>query len=191
MDTGEIESDERVRLTTARLLLRPPEPEDARAIAGLADNPRIAHQTARMPYPYRERDALEWIDRAARSGTEVSLAIETRDGARLVGAAGFGVLSGGEVEIGYWVGEPFWGRGYATEAVQAVIDHAFAARGLPRLNGRCRVGNMASRRVLEKCGFQYQGAGMVPSRALRSAVPTDDFCLERFVWESLKRWGRS
>ncbi len=197
MSTGELEEDDRkqdqrVRLRTARLLLRPPERRDAPEVAKLCDNPKVVLQTARMPYPYGERDAEAWIARARSASTdqEVSLLVTRLETGEILGGAGFGALESGEPEIGYWIGEPYWGQGYATEAVQAVIDCAFARRGLPRLIGRCRVGNPASRRVLEKCGFQYQAAGMVHSRALKGPVPTEDFCLERYVWQSLKRWGR-
>lgn len=196
MNTGELEEDDRtqddrVRLRTARLLLRPPERQDARTVAKLCDNPKVALQTARMPYPYGERDAETWIahTRKASSDAEVSLLLTRLETGEILGATGFGALEGNEREIGYWIGEPYWGQGFATEAVQAVIDYAFATDGLPRLTGRCRVGNPASRRVLEKCGFQYQGAGMVHSNALKGPVPTEDFCLERYVWQSLKRWG--
>ncbi|MGI9383089.1 MAG: GNAT family N-acetyltransferase, partial [Methyloligellaceae bacterium] len=79
--------------------------------------------------------------------------------------------------------------GIATEAIQTVIDHAFREAALPRLLGRCRVGNGASRRVLEKCGFQFFAAGMIHSRALNGPVATEDFVLERSIWKSLKRWG--
>lgn len=177
-------------LTTERLLLRAPCAQDAAAVARLADNPRVALQTARMPYPYRLSDAEAWIARAAAAAQEVTFLIVCGRTGEILGAAGYGVPEEGDAEIGYWIGEPYWGRGYATEATQAVIDHAFTLSALSRLAARCRVGNSASRRVLEKCGFQYQGSGMIYARALKGTVPTDDFCLERRVWQSLKSWGR-
>ena len=65
-------------------------------------------------------------------------------------------------EIGYWLGVPFWGNGYATEAARALIDHAFGDLGYAVLTAGARVSNPASRRVLEKCGFQWTGIGAVP-----------------------------
>lgn len=193
MSLQEEDPDDASGLRTPRLTLRPPEPADAGQIARLANNARVAAQTARLPHPYRESDALEWISMLRRGGDEASgqsfvVADRGPDGA-IVGAVGYGRLDGEEFEIGYWVGEPYWGRGIATEAVQTVIDHAFGDVALPRLLGRCRVGNRASRRVLEKCGFQFLGPGMIHSRALNGPVATEDFVLERSIWQSLKRWG--
>ena len=108
-----------------------------------------------------------------------------------MGAAGCGVMDDGEIEVGYWLGEPFWGKGYATEALQVVIDHMFETGDLARLYGRCRVVNAQSRRVLVKCGFQLIGSGMCDSRTLKGLVPVEEFVLERSVWESLKRWGKA
>ena len=94
-------------------------------------------------------------------------------------------------EIGYWIGEPYWGRGYATEAVRAVIDHLFSVTDLDSLAAGCRVTNLASRRVIEKCGFQWTGAALFRVRALGASVPADRFRLERSIWASLRAWGKS
>lgn len=186
-------SAERARLVTRRLILRTPRAEDAETIVPLADNMRIAQQTRRMPHPYTLKDAESWIAaaRAANPARETAFVITRREDGALMGGAGHTAMEeDGEVEIGYWLGEPHWGRGYATEAAQAVIDHAFAEGAFERLHGRCRVANTASRRVLEKCGFQYAGSGMCACRALNSTMPSENFVLERFVWVSLKRWGK-
>lgn len=183
---------EQAPLVTRRLILRTPRDEDAAAIVPLADNMRIAQQTRRMPHPYRVKDAEAWIAavRNAPPSRESAFLITLRKDGAIVGAAGYAVMEDeSEVEIGYWLGEAFWGRGYATEAAQAVIDQIFSEGDFERVHGRCRVANSASRRVLEKCGFQYSGSGMCACRALNSSVPTEDFILERFVWVSLKRWG--
>jgi len=92
-------------------------------------------------------------------------------------------------EIGYWLGVPFWGHGYATEAVRAMIDHAFADLDHEALQAGARVTNPASRRVLEKCGFQWTGVGLTRIRALASSAPVDRFRLDRGIWSSLKSWG--
>lgn len=178
-------------LLAARLLLRPPQADDAAAIAALADNPRIAFQTARMPYPYTQAHARDWIARQADTASETVFVALHRQSGEVLGAAGFGVLDAGEAELGYWIGEPYWGRGYATEAATAVIDHAFDARDVPRLMGRCRTGNPASQRVLEKCGFTYRGPGTVHSRALKATLPTHDFVLERADWKRRRCGDRS
>ena len=92
-------------------------------------------------------------------------------------------------EIGYWLGVPFWGQGYATEAVRAVIDHAFGDLGYDVLVGGARVSNPASRRVLEKCGFQWTGVGLYRIRALASSAPVDRFRLDRRRWAIAREDG--
>lgn len=179
-------------IVTARLVLRPPDLEDTPYLVELANNRRIAEQTSRMPHPFTASDAREWVARCnapTSHGPSLAYVVILREGQTLVGCTGYGACAEHEAEIGYWIGEPFWGRGIATEAVQAAIDRAFRDSHLQRLIGRCRVANKASRRVLEKCGFQYTGTGMCRSRALNSSVPSEDFVLERSVWHSLKRWG--
>ena len=107
----------------------------------------------------------------------------------ILGATGCGPMDERDKEIGFWIGEPYWGSGYATEAAQAVIDHIFVPQPLEQLYGRCRVTNTPSRRVLMKCGFQFAGSGMCDSAVLSGPVPVEVFVLERSVWKSLKRWG--
>ena len=86
-------------------------------------------------------------------------------------------------------GVEHWGKGYATEAVRALIDHAFTDLDLLALQSCVRVTNRASRRVLEKCGFQWTGVGLCRIRAIGSSVPVDRFRLERGIWTALKSWG--
>src|SRR5712671_2954018 len=95
---------------------------------------------------------------------------------------GLGTGTGGSregAELGYWIGVPFWGCGYATEAARCLIDHAFGDLGYEVLSASARVSNPASRRVLEKCGFQWTGVGLCRIRAISSSVPVDRFRLER------------
>ena len=92
-------------------------------------------------------------------------------------------------EVGYWLGAPYWGRGFATEAVRAVIDHAFGELQHETLQAGARVSNPASRRVLEKCAFQWTGVRLTRIRAINSAAPVDRFRLDRWLWLSLKAWG--
>ena len=84
---------------------------------------------------------------------------------------------------------PYWGQGYATEAVRALIDHAFGELGHETLQAGARVSNPASRRVLEKCGFQWTGVVLTRIRAIASAAPVDRFRLDRGLWPSLRSWG--
>jgi len=168
-------------LATERLILRAPCFEDARPIAALANDRRIAENTLRIPHPYGLADAQSFITAANAPGGEIVFLIATRGGT---------VIGEEAPEIGYWLGVPFWGQGYATEAVRAVIDHAFGDLGYDVLVGGARVSNPASRRVLEKCGFQWTGVGLYRIRALASSAPVDRFRLDRRRWAIVREDGR-
>ena len=174
-------------LETERLVLRAPRFEDTRAIVAVANDRRIAEMTANLPHPYAEKDAENWIANAWTSQDHPFLITLKTNGA-LIGATGFVMPEIGDPEIGYWLGTCFWSKGYATEAARAVVDHLFSNRGAEAIAARARVVNPASRRVIEKCGFQWSGAGLTRSRVLASSVPVDKFRLERSVWSSLKAW---
>jgi RimJ/RimL family protein N-acetyltransferase len=172
-------------LRTARLVLRPPHSEDAKAIKSLINDRRIAENTARIPHPYTLKDARTFIASAAGQ----SQFVITHDG-RIVGGCGIGRLRADGPEIGYWIGVPHWGNGYATEAARALIDHAFGDLDYEELRAGARVTNPASRRVLEKCGFQWTSVVLQRVVALKSSVPSDRFRLDRGLWESLRNWGK-
>lgn len=191
MSLQEIESTLREACTpvleTERLTLRAPRLEDATVVAVLANDRRIAENTTRIPHPYRVADAREWIGAANIQAGERSFVIE-RDGT-VIGSCGL-ELRRDLPEIGYWLGVPYWGKGYATEAVRALIDHAFDELGHDALVAGARVNNPASRHLLEKCGFQWTGVALYRIRAIRSSAPIDRFRLERRIWASLKDWGQ-
>jgi len=178
-------------LETERLVLRAPRLEDVDAIAVLANNRKIAEMTASIPHPYRVEDAEAWIAGLPGKATGLVFALFEKNGGAFAGACGYEVRHEAIPEIGYWIGEPFWGRGYATEAVRTMIDQAFTATDLDALAASCRVTNLASRRVLEKCGFQWTGARLCRVRALGASVPSDRFRLERRTWASLRAWGKT
>ena len=173
-------------LKTARLVLRAPVRSDVPAIVALAGDRRVAENTARIPHPYSAADGLAAIAAINQTGGETVFAIEL-DG-ELIGLCGLDPRPDGG-ELGYWLGVPFWGRGYATEAAHAVIDYAFVELGHDVLQSGARVSNPASRRVLEKCGFQWTGVGLYRIRAINSSAPIDRFRLERRIWSALKGWG--
>ena len=173
-------------LRTARLVLRAPRMDDAKAIKALINDRRIAEMTARIPHPYTLKDAKAFIA-AASGGRLPQFAITLADG-RIVGGCGIGTLRADGPEIGYWIGVPHWGNGYATEAARALIDHAFGDLDYEVLRAGARVTNPASRRVLEKCGFQWTGVELRKVLSLGSSVPVDRFRLDPGVWTSLKSW---
>ncbi|HEY2529085.1 MAG TPA: GNAT family N-acetyltransferase [Xanthobacteraceae bacterium] len=174
-------------LETERLTLRAPGRDDVKAITLLANDRRIAENTARIPYPYGIEDADRFVASVNQQDGEAAFLITCAD--TLIGACGVELREPGP-EIGYWLGVPFWGKGYATEAVRALIDHAFADLKYEALYAGARVSNPASRRVLEKCGFQWMGVRLSRIRAINSAAPIDRFRLDRGLWASLKSWGR-
>ncbi len=176
-------------LETKRLALRVPRLEDAKTVAMLANDRRIAENTARIPHPYKKVDAESFIAGVNKTDSEAMFLITLRGNARVIGACGV-VMQDETPELGYWLGVAHWGKGYATEALHAVIDYAFTDLEHASLQSGARVTNPASRRVLEKCGFQWTGVGLCRIRAINSSAPIDRFRLERKIWSALKGWGR-
>jgi RimJ/RimL family protein N-acetyltransferase len=175
-------------LATARLVLRAPRRSDVKAIASLANDRRIAANTARIPHPYGIEDAEQFIASVNKREGEACFVIMLECAS--VGLCSVDLREDGP-EVGYWLGVPYWGRGFATEAVRALIDHAFGDLEHEALISGARVNNPASRRVLEKCGFQWTGVRLSRIRAINSAAPIDRFRLDRGLWASLKSWGRA
>ena len=141
-------------LTTERLTLATPARAHVKAMAELANNKRIFEVLARLPHPYAESDGEVFVDTIARSDTEHAWSI-LRDGS-FIGVIGLHLLPGQVPELGYWLGEPFWGFGYATEAAIAVVTAAKKA-GYPGLRSRALLTNTGSRNVLRKLGFIETG----------------------------------
>jgi RimJ/RimL family protein N-acetyltransferase len=176
-------------LESKRLALRAPRLEDVKTVAALANDRRIAENTARIPHPYKMSDADGFIRGANKSDGEAVFLITLRD-KTVIGACGV-TAQEQTPELGFWLGVPYWGNGYATEALHAVIDYAFTDFEHPALQAGARVTNPASRRVLEKCGFQWTGVGLYRIKAINSSAPIDRFRLERGIWSAIKAWGRA
>jgi RimJ/RimL family protein N-acetyltransferase len=142
-------------LESARLLLRPLALADAHHFTDLFDGDWDAvRQTGRMPYPPTEAAIQRWIAGHLGARNHAFLLIRKEDRAA-IGSGGFGGPAR-VAELGYALGRAYWGRGYATEAVQAMLDHARLLR-LRRLEAYSFVDNPASARVLEKAGFADLG----------------------------------
>jgi len=183
---SELQESCRVVLETERLVLRRPTLADVKAIARLANDRRIAQNTARIPHPYAASDAEAFVNFVAGQPQDTNFLI-TRDG-DVLGGVGIDLSKPTAPEIGYWLGVPFWGQGFATEAARAVIDYAFEEFEATELRAGARVVNSASRRVLEKCGFQWTNVELLRVLSLGCSVPTDRFRLDRGLWSSLKSW---
>jgi RimJ/RimL family protein N-acetyltransferase len=175
-------------LVTERLVMRAPRESDIPQLVRLADNRHVAAMLARMPHPYGEAEARAFLAMAQSRNAGVVHALTLAGTGTLVGCAGLTPTERG-LELGYWIGEPYWNRGFATEAAQTLIDFGFRHFDVDFIDARCRVMNIASRRVIQKCGFQFQGTGMAGSLALGGMVAVEWFRLDRKTWGSLRSWG--
>ena len=163
-------------IRTSRLLLRRLTPADAPAVQRLAGEREIAENTLHIPHPYPEGAAAAWIERQAEqcdSGKALILAM-VADG-ELVGAIGIHDWNDHDrAELGYWVGVPYWGRGYATEAGLALLAHSFGVLRLNRVFAIHYSRNPASGRVLQKIGMRQEG--LMPQHIKKWGVYVDAVC---------------
>jgi RimJ/RimL family protein N-acetyltransferase len=146
------------RLETERLTLRPLSGADAAPMTPLADDPGVARMTTSIPHPFGREMAEGFIARmeASDPAHERVLAIEQRGGP-FMGVIGFHPTGGIALELGYWIGRPFWGAGYMTEAVSAALGWARAEWGRRALISGHFADNAPSGRVLTKADFLYTG----------------------------------
>jgi RimJ/RimL family protein N-acetyltransferase len=145
-----------VRIETERLKLRPLAMSDAPAIAHYCSDPGVGRNLSMTPIPYFDVTAEGWIlivRARAGLGKEFVFGVEL-PGQGLIGAIGAHQRGGEGFEVGYWFGRPYWGLGYATEALAAFLAEA---RTLGDLHAGHFVDNPASGRVLTKGGFAYTG----------------------------------
>ncbi len=148
-------------LHTERLILRPLVAADAPLVQRLAGARAVADTTLAIPHPYPDGAAETWIQGHApafAAGTRASFAIVHRADDFLIGVMGL-VIDPGHLraELGYWIGEGYWGRGYATEGGRAILDCGFASLKLHRIHAQHMVRNPASGRVLQKLGMRFEG----------------------------------
>lgn len=147
-------------LHTGRLTLRPWQPGDAVAVEQLMADERIGRYLP-LPRPYTSADAVDFVSDLAVAGRQrgdrIDCAVLENSAGRLVGSASLALPAGGrsDASIGYWLGTEFWGRGYITEAVQALTRFGFG-NGLPRIRIICRPANIASARVALRAGYRFE-----------------------------------
>jgi ribosomal-protein-alanine N-acetyltransferase len=156
----------KVRIDTGRMILRPPVHGDFRLWSALRD------QSSEFLTPWEPRWARDhlsrksfvnrvyWASRSIAQGTALPLFMERREDGRLLGAITLDNIRRGPAQaatIGYWVGEPHAREGYMREALTAMVHHAFEVLDLSRLESACLPENKASRGLLEKCGYKYEG----------------------------------
>jgi len=144
-----------VAIRTERLLLRAPVIGDAANISLLAGDYEVASMTGTIPHPYSEEMAVGWIQ--SLQGGEEGVAFAIDRGGALIGCAGYRATERTHAEMGYWIGKPYWGMGYATEAAQALIVYAFQKENFAFLTVGHFKENPASARVIAKLGFEPSG----------------------------------
>ena len=167
------------RIETPRLVLRAPIRGDVPELVKLADNKAIAEKLSRLPHPYTRADAIGFIEIIAQRPDERPYAITLND--QFVGVVGFTFHDGQLPELGYWLGEPHWGKGIMSEAVKGLIEAAFATHLFPRIKSRALASNDGSLNVLTKAGFIPTGEGTDPAGTLKDK-PIVFFELEQPKW---------
>lgn len=167
-------------LATPRLFLCPHEPWDSAALVRGLNNFNVSQWTARIPFPYGPPDAEAFLA-ICRERHEGVLRLAITRMSQLIG--GIGIEAG---EIGYWLAEDHWGKGYGTEAAQAITDHAFEAMELSSLQARYRIGNDASRRILLGLGFAERGEQAGYSKATGGETVVMRLELSRDAWMKAK-----
>lgn len=171
-------------IKTTRLRLRQLTTADVQRIAELGGDWDVASMTSRMPYPYTEAAARQWIDQLG-DGEKV-FGIE--HGGELIGVTGYHCdPKDNSAEVGYWIGKPYWGRGFATEAASAVIAHVFKNKLAKTITCGHFDDNPASARVIEKLGFEKTGSEPWWCEARRIEHPAIRYRLEKPVgfWRKL------
>ncbi len=148
-------------LETNRLLLRPFSLNDAAGVQRLAGDYDVASTTLRIPHPYEDGIAEQWIETHATAyakGNSATFAIELKSTREFVGGIALVIFRGANRgELGYWVGKPYWGQGICTEATRAVLGYAFNELKLNRVSAEHMTRNPGSGRVMQKVGMKYEG----------------------------------
>jgi len=151
----------RCLIETERLLMRPWAESDIPALIPLIGTREVAATTLRIPHPYTHDDAVAFLRHCREldeEATGIRLAVLLRDGPTLCG--GIGLVANrkhNHAELGYWLGVPYWRKGYATEAARAVVEYGFRELKLHRIFASHFPNNPASGRVLQKIGMTHEG----------------------------------
>lgn len=159
-------------IATARLLLRRLVPADAAGVTRLVNDYSVAGNLARVPFPYREELAREWIASAAEqldSGDAIHLAVT--EGGALLGCIGLTLKRGALPELGYWIGRKFWGQGFAREAAEGLLAWAERQLNLTEFEASALTDNAASQAVLRRLGFVEQGTAVQPFLSRNRNMP--------------------
>jgi RimJ/RimL family protein N-acetyltransferase len=176
-------------IPSARLVLRPWARQDLSRLVALGNNYAVAKNLSTFPHPYSMADAEEWFAKQSeqlafpdRPGGTLALTLE----GEAIGAIGIHPDKPVAPELGYWLGEPYWHKGFATEAAAAFIAWIFAHSAWDLIVAGHYWDNHASGRVLTKLGFRYTAESRRFSRARGCEVRCLDMALTRVAWQSLR-----
>jgi len=179
--------DDVFRLETSRLWLRWPKASDAPAIERYCSRWEVAQYTARIPHPYPPGTAERFIFAAREgnaSGRDLTLVITPVRGKReVIGAISLEGRAQDRLTLGYALAPEAWGKGYASEAVEAMVEAGFAMTSAVEIEASVRAENPVSRRVVEKAGFEFVSAGLQGAPARGGLVSCDRFRLTRDTWQ--------
>ncbi len=149
------------QLETDRLVLNNLKANDIPLIIKYASDPQISEFTLNLPHPYFEKDAVYWLNLAnegLRTGSRMIFAIRSKETMAFMGGISFSInLKNERAEAGYWIGLPFWNKGYVTEALKLMIKYGFEDLKLNKITSSHLGGNPSSGRVMEKAGLKKEG----------------------------------
>jgi [ribosomal protein S5]-alanine N-acetyltransferase len=175
-----------LKLFTTRLVLRPATDADAPRFAEILGNWNVVRMMRLAPHPYSLEMARAWIATHAgerEAGTAFRFVIEAEG--HVLGKCDLDEIDGTRGDLGYWLDEAAWGKGFATEAARAVARFGFEQLGLPRLTSGRAADNTASGHVLTKVGFQEIGRTRLWSKPRQAEFEQVRYELPRAVWEKL------
>ncbi len=145
-------------LTTKRLLLRKYRLEDSDEIQRLAGNYNVSKMTLNVPHPYEDGMAEAWITdhlEKMNNGTQVTYAISDSKTPHLLGTISLSKIQDSQANLGYWIGEQYWGKGYCSEAAIELVAYGFNSLGLKRIYAQHLTCNPASGKVMINAGMQH------------------------------------
>jgi [ribosomal protein S5]-alanine N-acetyltransferase len=173
----------RPTLETARLRLRPYREEDIAELLPIIDTREVAATTLRIAHPYTEQDARDFLALAREPG-KIWLAITLRNDGKQIGGIGLRVDDQHQhAELGYWLGLPYWGQGYATEAARELLRYGFEDLGLHRIFASHFKPNPSSGRILVKLGMHHEGCQREHLRKWDQFVDSELYGILRQEWQ--------
>ena len=146
-----------IEIKTERLFLKKFSATDKNSLIALIGDSRVSETLSNVPFPYTSEDADYWLDSVKKN--ELRLSIRLNDA--LIGGIGLTHGDDGYCELGYWLGREYWGRGYATEASNSLLNYVRENTSLRKFRANVYKENIASSKVLQKLGFKQTGEGEV------------------------------